>query len=144
MMLKYSNIIPDIDVVEKFLFETKDEFNIPLDQVVDIKLYALKLHKDSEFFLCYNDDNIVAMINCYMNRIPEGYISNVCVKNEYRHKGILRNLFSELLKTARNKGIKIITLEVNNKNINAFNAYIKLGFFLKSINENSSYLFYKL
>jgi hypothetical protein len=70
-----SNKIPDIDVVEKFLFETKDEFNIPLDQVVDIKLYALKLHKDSEFFLCYNDDNIVAMINCYMKfRCPTTHL----------------------------------------------------------------------
>jgi ribosomal protein S18 acetylase RimI-like enzyme len=143
-MLKYRNTTPSLEAVEKFLYETKDEFNVPLDQLADIKLYALKLHEYSEFSLCYDDEIMIGMISCYMNHSPEGYISNVCVKKKYQQMGIFKNLFNGLISIAKKKGINRITLEVNNENIIAFNAYIKTGFLLQKILEKSSYLYFNL
>lgn len=58
----------------------------------------------------------------------EGHITNIAVHPEYRRNGIGARLVEQLIASARERGIKRMTLEVRKSNIAARNLYEKFGF----------------
>ena len=65
---------------------------------------------------------------CMMYVLDEGYISNVAVSPAYRRQGIADKLISQLLKSAEDKELTFVTLEVRQSNIPAISLYEKNGF----------------
>jgi ribosomal-protein-alanine N-acetyltransferase len=58
----------------------------------------------------------------------EGHITNVAVHPDWRNGGVATMLLSQLLETARQKGARRFTLEVNVSNEKAAALYEKFGF----------------
>lgn len=72
-------------------------------------------------------DKVLAYIGSWI--LPDGlHITTIACKKKYRRKKIALRLLQELLKRAKNKGIKRVTLEVRVSNKAAINLYKKNGF----------------
>lgn len=68
--------------------------------------------------------------------IDEGHITNIAVKPLYRRKGIGSELLASLIKKAREKNLKFLTLEVRESNQAAINLYKKFGFKVEGVRKN--------
>lgn len=133
------------DEVRTFLIETDKEFQTPLSSKLNIEEYAFKLAHHSEFSYCHDESEIVGMISCYMNRPPYAYISNVCVRSNYRNRGIFKQLFNNLVDTLKTRGFTTIRLEVSDDNVIARKAYANMGFFFSErASEYSCYLTFSI
>lgn len=139
-MLTYKHEKPPLESIREFFYRTDKEFDVPLSQKVNIDEYASKLYTYAEFFVCYDDDKIIGMICCYMNRPPKAYISHVCVDSGHQGKGIFKELFALVKKECSIKSIEMISLEVNKNNYNAQQIYKKLGFVDSNKTEHSTYM----
>ena len=139
-MLIYKHETPSLEIIRDFFYHTDNEFDVPLSQKVNVDEYTFKLYSYADFFVCYDDDKIVGMICCYMNRPPEAYISHVCVASEYQRKGIFRMLFKELIIFCRSLNINNISLEVGKNNIKAQKVYECIGFKVSVINQSSFFM----
>jgi ribosomal-protein-alanine N-acetyltransferase len=56
------------------------------------------------------------------------HINNFCIDKKYQNKGNGFKFLKSLIEEAKNKGVKIITLEVATNNLKALNLYEKTGF----------------
>ena len=139
-MLIYKQETPTLESIREFFYRTNEEFDVPLNQKVDIEEYTLKLFTYATFFVCYDDETIIGMICCYMNRPPQAYISHVCVSSEYQGKGIFMKLFTCLKSECVKQRFSQIALEVGVKNVKAQNIYKKMGFGIVKQSEHSFYL----
>lgn len=139
--MKYTFSKLSFEQVYQFLLETDKEFATPLSSKVNIEKYAKKLSDFSHFAYCIDENKIIGMISCYINNPPLGYISNVCVKSEYQNKGVFNLMFSTLIYSLEQLGIKILRLEVDNNNTKAQEVYLKKGFaFSAQASEHSKYM----
>ena len=139
-MLIYKHETPSLESIREFFYRTDNEFDIPLSQKVNVDEYTLKLYTHADFFVCYNDDKIVGMICCYMNRPPEAYISHVCVDPKYQGKGVFGELFVLLKDRCLKNTINSIALEVGLLNVKARLAYERKGFVISEKTNRSYYL----
>ncbi len=96
-----------------------------------------ELESSIEKFLKYGniigiviDDKLVAMLNLYCNNYEtkEAYICNVHVINEYRRKGLARNLLKRAYRMCKDNGFLKIILHVAVNNDKAINLYLSEGF----------------
>lgn len=71
------------------------------------------------------DDKIVGFAGIWFS-VDDAHITNIVVHKDFRHKGIGSVLLEKLIELAKVK--TFLTLEVNTKNENAFNLYLKYGF----------------
>ena len=90
---------------------------------------------DLFIYMTYGSEIIVADIgNAVVGYVVISYkeeeakIMSVAVKKEFRRKGIGQMLLKDVIRRARNKGIRRITLEVRVSNKIAQQLYKKLGF----------------
>jgi ribosomal-protein-alanine N-acetyltransferase len=58
----------------------------------------------------------------------EAHVLNVCIREEYRGRGLARTLLSYLMERARNAGMTEAYLEVRPSNTTAARLYYSLGF----------------
>lgn len=65
--------------------------------------------------------------------LDEGYITNVAVSAASRRRGIGRALVERLVKTARERSLAFITLEVRRSNLAAISLYESFGFKLEGV-----------
>jgi ribosomal protein S18 acetylase RimI-like enzyme len=56
------------------------------------------------------------------------HISNFIVKKEFRGKGLGKNILMAMISEIRSMNIKMISLDVEENNIIAYNLYTRLGF----------------
>jgi len=68
--------------------------------------------------------------------LDEGYIASVCVKENYRNKGIATALFEKCFSFAKENKLSFISLEVRKSNENAINLYKKLNFSEEGLRKN--------
>lgn len=139
-MLIYKHETPSLEDIRGFFYRTDSIFDIPLSEKVNIEEYTLKLYTYADFFVCYDDDRIVGMICCYMNRPLEAYISHVCVDSEYQGKGVFGKLFVLLKDKCLKNTINSIVLEVGLLNVKAQLAYERKGFAISEKTNRSYYL----
>jgi len=92
---------------------------------------------NTQLFIAENSTKILGYLiikvikrpsNPFMFKQHYAYIDHMCVDSEYRGNGIGRKLISVAVDFAKGSGIGHIELDVWSKNINAKNAYKKIGF----------------
>lgn len=78
--------------------------------------------------LCaFDGDRIIG--ECVLTMVAgEGDLSNVAVLDEYRRRGIAREMVKKILDDAAGEGIHAVTLEVRTSNLGAISLYRELGF----------------
>lgn len=86
------------------------------------------LENENSFYLVAKIDNLIVGFIGMKCILDEADIMNVVTKKDKRNTGIGYSLLSELINKAKNKGIKKITLEVNEANNSAIHLYKKMGF----------------
>ena len=64
------------------------------------------------------------------------YISNIIVSQNERQKGIGKLLIQKIIEQAKNKKIRLISLETQNTNVPAIKFYHKLGFKITGLMSN--------
>lgn len=143
-MFEFSTLTPSYEQILAFLECSDNEFDKPLTSNLNIEDYARKLSENSLCVTCWCGESIVGMLNCYINRPPDGYISNVCVLGYYQGQGIFNEMFSLLCDECRIAGVEEIVLQVNKGNEKARKAYSKVGFVEKEDKGDSLYLIYRL
>lgn len=79
------------------------------------------------FIAAVNEEEVLGYMGM-MYVLDEGYISNVAVSPEYRHRGIADALISELISRAQELELSFVTLEVRVSNAPAIALYKKHGF----------------
>lgn len=127
-MFVFKNETPSLEAIRDFFYRADKDFDIPISHRVTIEEYTFKLYSYSNFYVCYDSDEIIGMICCYMNRPPEAYISYVCVSSKYQGQGVFSSLFEMLERECVCSSISKIKLEVNIDNLRAMRAYEKKGF----------------
>lgn len=75
----------------------------------------------------FDGDKLVGY-SCLEWVLDEGSLTNIAVCKEYRKKGIGAKLMAALMKSAEEKELAFITLEVRVSNLPAVNLYRKFGF----------------
>ena len=66
----------------------------------------------------------------------QGDVLSVCVDKEYRGQGLAKGLLKGLFEKAKEKGVEVLFLEVEEENLPAISLYKKLGFSQISKREN--------
>jgi ribosomal protein S18 acetylase RimI-like enzyme len=119
-----------VDEILAHLIDCEGNFTPPLNQKVEISLYANKIFNKSVTFEAWSNGTLVGLVASYFNS-SEGqhaFITNVSVIKEYGKKGIASELMSRCIKYATKHNFKRITLEVFNENKELINFYKKFSF----------------
>lgn len=114
-------------------------FMPPLSYRIDLSTYSEKLVNCATNFEAWNVQKIlVGLVSVYMNDMcmKTAFITNVSVCPEYTGKGIAKNLMTECIKEAKQKGFVQLQLEVNELNAPAIKLYSAFGFDITEINKD--------
>lgn len=116
--------------------EIRDVIISDFDDFWNTNTLEQELEMDNSYYLVAKlDDEIVGFVGmkCVLD---EADIMNIVTKKNKRNLGIGYSLLTELINVAKEKGIKILTLEVNESNNSAIHLYKKIGFKEISIRKN--------
>lgn len=92
-------------------------------------------NSDNDYLVVEIDNQVVAYCG-YWGIPPEGYIYNVAVHKEYRRQQIAYHMLCFLMESAKERGIRRLSLEVRKSNIPAKSLYERLGFIEAGIRKN--------
>ena len=115
----------------------KDSLNILLNEV-----YNLEKKEDSsnnlEIVAVYKDEVIgyltINKLYDSVKNINYAFLNYVCVKKEYRNKGIASNMLEYVFNVCKNNNISYIELTSNDKRIEAQHLYKNMGFVVRETN----------
>lgn len=96
----------------------------------------LKIKDDKHELIVFDDDNKIKGYISMTYIIDEGYIDNIAVIKEFRHKGIGDELLINLLNRSWNLNLKFVSLEVRKSNQAAISLYKKHGFVQEGLIKN--------
>jgi ribosomal protein S18 acetylase RimI-like enzyme len=102
-----------------------------------VELKDLILDADVDLFVARDDERIVGMGALYFIRKIgkcNAYIEDVIVDEAYRGQGLGEKLVRALIETAKQKGVRSITLTSRSERVAAHKLYEKLGFKTKETN----------
>ena len=118
------------------------------DEVIDVyKKYLIHdlkmLEIDRIVLVAVEDREIIAYIRGILTKTLHvlnvklrGIIDNLYVEEEYRRKGVAKNLIEELVKWFKEKNVDVMTVHVYPFNSKAISLYKKFGFEEYSLNMN--------
>ena len=117
------------DVLEH-LIDCNDLFIPPLNQGVEIKIYAQKISTKAETFEAWHKSKLIGLIAAYCNDTPNKrvYITNVSVMKNFSNKGIASKLLEMCIEHAKSIRFNEITLKVNSQSEDAKRLYKKYNF----------------
>ena len=72
----------------------------------------------------------------YQLVLDEGYVGNVAVAEPFRRRGVGRALTEAMCRSAREKGLAFLTLEVRESNLPARRLYESCGFCTAAVRKN--------
>lgn len=110
-----------LEQIKDILQEQFDEFwnaNV-LDKELENSL--------SEYIVAIHNEEVVGYAGLWQP-IDEGHITNIVTKKDKRGNHIGTKMLEEIIKLAKTKGLKSVTLEVNEHNEPAINLYKKYNF----------------
>lgn len=142
-MIRLANI-DDLDQIIKLLHEVLDVhyelrpdlFKFGTTKYTKEELCQLLMNKKILIFVYCEKEAILGHLFCFdkdnrqsnnLKDIKTLYIDDLCIKKEYRNKGIGTQLFQYVKEYALANHYYNITLNVNVKNINAVKFYEKMG-----------------
>lgn len=85
-------------------------------------------NEQAVFYVALTEDEEVVGYAGMHNILGEGYITNIAVEEEARHKGIGRKLMETLNAYAEDNAMSFLTLEVRPSNEHAVELYKSMGF----------------
>ena len=92
----------------------------------------------SDYIVAINESEVVGYAGLWQP-CDEGHITNIVTKLDKRGNKIASKMLEELIKIAKNKNLKCVTLEVNVHNEIAINLYKKYNF--KEIGKRPKYYY---
>ena len=125
-----------------------DPYLRPADEVIDVYkkylIHDLKMQEiDRIVLVAVEDRKIIAYIRGILTKTLHvlnvklrGIIDNLYVEEEYRRKGVAKNLIEELVKWFKEKNVDVMTVHVYPFNSKAIALYEKFGFEEYSLNMN--------
>lgn len=114
-----------LDDLERIKESLKDEF----DDFWTYNVFKSELENPlSKYIVATNEKNEIIGYAGIWQPDDEAHITNIVTKKIYRNKKIGTRMLEELLKIAKSKNIKDITLEVNANNKIAISLYKKYNF----------------
>lgn len=107
------------------------DFVPPLDDLVDITVYAHKLRSRANTYEAWCGNQLAGLVALYLNGDSScGFITSVSVKRPQRGQGLARALLLDALNHAEALGYDSVSLEVDEMNAEALRLYYSLGFYL--------------
>lgn len=117
----------------------------PLSTRISLEQYSHKLATHSHTFEAWEHGQLVALVACYINTPPTGFISDVSVQAHKQGHGLAQKLIRSCVKLLHaQKKFKSIELKVSIHNEKALNLYKKLGFKSEKINETEQLMTFNL
>ena len=102
----------------------RDNFPMPWSENV---LHAELKNPLSFWLVAVDDGEVIGYVGSQI--VPdEADMMNLAVREDYRRKGIARELVSELLRNLKDRGVRSLSLEVRASNAPACALYESLGF----------------
>ena len=89
--------------------------------------YEIKDNSFSKLLLIINDDELIGYID-YWIIFDQATINKICIKDEYRRRGLAQKLLDICFKEVKENECMVITLEVRTSNEKAIKLYQKNGF----------------
>ncbi len=87
----------------------------------------LLLSEKAELLGAFDGGRLIGY-SCLEWVLDEGSLTNIAVSDEYRKMGVGSQLMAALMKSAEEKDLAFVTLEVRVSNLPAVNLYRKFGF----------------
>ena len=143
LMNQIKDII-DIDIstatgknLDEIMEIERASFDIPWSR----ETFTIELHENefSRIILARaRDEEICPKILgycCYWIISNEIHITNIAVRQQFRRRGIAKQLMKYVIDEAKRKGSGLLTLEVRMSNESAINLYTKFGFLPVAVRE---------
>ena len=89
--------------------------------------YEIKDNSFSKLLLIINEDELIGYID-YWIIFDQATINKICIKDEYRRRGLAQQLLDICFKEVKENECMVITLEVRTSNEKAIKLYQKNGF----------------
>ena len=89
--------------------------------------YEIKDNSFSKLLLIVNEDELIGYID-YWIIFDQATINKICIKGEYRRRGLAQKLLDICFKEVKENECMVITLEVRTSNEKAIKLYQKNGF----------------
>ena len=116
-------------IIEDMKISDLDNLDISnFDDFWNIDILKDELTSETSQFFCAKYENKIVGFAGIKIVLDEADIMNIAVKKDYRRQGIATLLLNHILTICKEKGIKIIHLEVNEENFSAISLYQKFGF----------------
>ena len=128
--------------------EVRDMTNSDLDRVMEIEKLCFKAPWDrDDIFREVNDnklsvmsvvtvDDLVVGFCDYWNTFDSGTICQIAIHPDYQHQSLGSKLLEEVIRDAKAKKVRTLTLEVRESNTKAINFYKKYGFQIALVKES--------
>lgn len=116
-----------------------NQFVPPLNQKVNIIVYAKKIAENSVTFEAWNNTELAGLVAAYFNDEKKGtvYITNVSTLKIFRGVGIATTLIKMCIENAAAQKFEAIILEVDKDNETALALYKKNKFIQMGIKNHS-------
>ena len=116
--------------VARHLQRTDGAFVPPLRGRVDIATYAEKIAARAERLEFWADGRLVALVAAYVDKSGPGrlFVTNVSVLPEFQRQGLANALLDECIGLALARGLRRVSLEVDQTNAAALALYEDRGF----------------
>ena len=127
--------------------EVRDMVNSDIDRVMEIENLCFKAPWGKEDIYREINDNKLSVMSVitvndlvvgfcdYWNTFDSGTICQIAIHPDYQHQSLGTRLFDEVLKDAKAKKIRTMTLEVRESNSKAIKFYQKFGFVITLVKE---------
>ncbi|MCI5649931.1 MAG: ribosomal protein S18-alanine N-acetyltransferase [Fusicatenibacter sp.] len=113
-----------IDDLDQVLPIEEENFSVPWTAN---GFFTFLIREDALFLVAEEEGEILGYLGIIIS-IDEGEITNICVAEKARRRGIGRALLVELIQRMEAQGVSIIHLDVRQSNLPAITLYQSLGF----------------
>ena len=125
--MRYNNIkifqmtMEDFSNIKHILLHDFDDF-------WNVQTFEEELKNENSYYLVAKIDNTIIGFAGMKIILDEADIMNIATRKDSRNLGIGSIMLENLISIAKERGIKKLMLEVNEKNINAIHLYKKFNF----------------
>lgn len=122
--------VRDTEAIYKVLLQFDCIFPHLKDKVSDYFDFSEKLKQNAEFYIALADGVVCGLVVFYANNLQSrvGYITLIGLLPEWQGRNIGYHLVEHCSNAARDKGMKLLRLEVDLDNVHAIRFYEKNGF----------------
>ena len=126
-----------IKMTKEHLEQIKDDLKEQFDEFWNQNVLEKELQNPlSQYLVALYNNEVVGYAGLWQS-IDEGHVTNIVIKKDKRGNHIGTKMLEEIINLAKAKGLKCVTLEVNEHNEIAINLYKKHEF--KEVGKRKKY-----